>query len=267
VAWLLAFGAHVGRPVAASAALVVGLAIWLVYVADRGLDSRRMAAADAAAAAALLPTAGAEHGASAAPMTPRHAFVRRARSPLAAAWAIALVAAVGLALLTLPSPALLAGCAVAATSATTLGTRLRASRSGASIRAVLVGGAFAGAMVVGLGGFVPTDLLPELAVFGLTCAANVAFIGRWERQVRDGAGGPAAPAFAAIGFASAAFGAAVLMAATGSGILAPALGTSASALVGLHAAHDRLATDLARACADVALVLPLGLLTLLEALA
>jgi hypothetical protein len=222
VAWQTFLAHAFAAPVPPAAPAVLGLVVWGVYLADRRLDAR------------------AGHAAQ-----PRHRFAAAHPTAVAAVAAVALLAAAALAL-TLPTPYLVAGGAVAACVGGYFVLVHAVPRSpGGKER--LVGLLFAAGVAVPLAASAadPVGWLPAVGGFALLCWLNCRLIDHWEG---DAAGTLpavllAAPVVACAAFAPPAVGV--------------ALAASAGLLLLLHGSRRRTGPRLARVLADVALLTPL----------
>ena len=222
--------------------MVLGLSVWLVYLADRLHDAR------------ALGRWGSR------PPTLRHAFARRHARPLALAWACGLVVNATLAFARLPSEMLVVGTGVLVAAAATALPGLRSRAFGVATRALLVGAAFAGAVAMFLPRPVVVDAAPLLAAFALACAANVLSAARLEVTRDDGAETCSGLRWLAPTSCLIAGGAsAIAWAWTGSALGACAA-TTCLLLLGLQHARRRLPGVVLRALADLALMAPLALL-------
>jgi hypothetical protein len=227
VAWqlLLADAAHVAVPVAA--AVVLGLVVWGVYLADRALDA-----------------------AGGVARSDRHRFAARHPTAQVAVGCAALAAAGALALLTLPFDYLEVGAAVAAGTAAYL-VAVHAGRRllGPGAKELSVGVVFAAGAAVPLAaaGRPVGEWLPGVVAFAGLCWLNCALIARWEEPVTA----PPRWVIAAAAFAT--------LAALGAPReVASAVFLGAAALVALHAGRAAVPVRVARVLADVALLSPLA---------
>jgi hypothetical protein len=153
--------------------LVLALVVWGIYVIDRLLDS-------------------ALHGGK-SELPLRHQFHRRLRVVLLPLAVLALLAALGMALVMLPrevfSYAMIVGVLVAGFFATALFTGGRSEIP--YTKNLLAGLAFASGTAIGAHVYVPTvgvlDLIrsPEMLTFGVLCALNITAVDLWEHAERS----------------------------------------------------------------------------------
>lgn len=164
-----ALGANLGWPGRA----VLGLAVWVIYAADRWFDGRRMAPGSA--------------------VTPRHRFAVRHRKPLAVAILVAAACGLSLALTRLEAHVirlgLLLGAAVAfyfvLNQATPRGWGLRLPKEVAG--AVLFAG---GTLLLPMSRASQASLWGLLAclLFGFLCLVNLVAVAAWDRAADEAQG-------------------------------------------------------------------------------
>ncbi|HEY1188915.1 MAG TPA: hypothetical protein VGE74_14770 [Gemmata sp.] len=228
VTWQVFFASVGGVAVPVASVVVLGLAVWAAYLADRALDARRGAA----------PAA-------------RHRIAGRYARVWVWATVLALVLAV-LVGLTLPRTYIRTGLAV---SAVALGyfALVHVVRShrllGRGVKEASVGLVFAAGAVLPLlaEGHAAAEWLPGAFAFAALCWLNCLLISRWEEE--HGRGPPVwLVVTVGAGAAGAALGA--------PGTVAGAVWVSTAALAGLHAVPG-LSVRAARVLADVVLLSPL----------
>lgn len=226
VVWQLFLAAEANVDVPLAAAVVLGLVVWGVYLADRSLDAVR-GCAD----------------------SDRHRFAAKHPSLQIGLGGTAFLAAGILALIGLPQRYL----AVGATVATVTGAYLLAVHTsrhwlGAGAKELSVGVVFAAGVSVPLAAEAgsPHFWLPVIVAFAGLCALNCLLIARWEEPAVT------APRWA---FALAGLAVCAALAAPPDVILAVAL--SAAALTLLHFGRRAVSVRAARVLADVALLSPL----------
>jgi hypothetical protein len=220
VVWQRYLAGAYGVPVPAAASAALGLVVWGVYLADRWFDAAPDRPADPA---------------------DRHRFARRHRRGFAAGAVSALIAAVGLAGVALPSGYLAAGAAVAGgLVAYMVGTHVGGLTAG---KEAAVGLLFAAGVAVPLIAAGGRGWWPAVGAFAAVCWLNCAFIDRWES---DRWSAWWLPAGTAVGLGLAA------------GMpVAGVVGGSVLLLAGLHAAGRRVKPSARRVLADAALLTPL----------
>lgn len=254
VAWSWFVARESGNPADTALLVIVGLSVWLAYMADRLLDARRLVMTaetvkpDAAKYPGSLPTR-------------RHAFAMVYGSRLAVVWFVVLLVDVALAAGILSGAALVAGCCIVLLAAVTLGCRLRASVIGVVVRSLLIGCAFAGAVAITIDPELLARVAPALAAFAAVCAANVTSVARWERGLQDGVDIPLLRSRIPVTMTASALVVAIIAWQVTGSIPALGAGIAALLLLSLHAASRRLGTDALRLCADACLVVPLVLLS------
>jgi len=253
--WTIARGCHIRLPFAIPVAM--GLAVWILYAADRLLDAQVLEAG--------------EHG-FAGELEARHFFHHRHRRVFLAGIAVAGVA-LG-ALLPLLDPAairlyLIEGVLLVAWLLAVHGTR-----SAHRLPKEIAVGIFFSAAV-----FIPTvarepalrsGLLPEAMLFAGLCGLNCLFIYRWEHaSPLSGSREPHATTRLAVAHLSslavavALIGAGLALGHTGPSIAA-ACSLAAVLLLLLNRNRRRLSRSELRAAADLALLTPLLLLPLVR---
>ena len=253
VAWLLAFAEVYGLALAPSGPLVLGLSVWLIYGADRLLDSFRLSAE-------RQPTL-------------RHAFTALRRRSLMVAWPTLLVidlllaatldaVTLGYGLLLLTGAALYFVGVHAPRSAAATARTQRAPRQVRG-RHLQIGALFAGGIALFIWPSAASgEALAALLSFALLGALNCAYIELWERALDDGAAGARASTGGAVrgelllGTLSLA---ALTLLAFGltSNPLFVACSLAALALLGLHRLRTALGTTLLRTLADAVLLIAL----------
>lgn len=255
VGWQLAFARVFAVDLPPSASLLLGLGVWLVYSADRMLDSLGLTPGS-------LPTL-------------RHAFVLRRRRPLLLVWLAGLLLALGLASASLDRATLGLGGLLALGSVLYLvSVQLRSrrvSRRGAgrvSRRGehLQVGVLFAAGVALFAWPQLALSWLLPLALFGALCTLNCGYVEHWERSLDDGRGridndGPGGGGLRRASLLLALAGLGAFGATELSLCLAVALGA-----IALHEIDRRiggLPPILLRTLADTALVLPLLVVPLL----
>ena len=230
VTWQLFFASVAGIAVPLTATVVLGLVVWGVYLADRGLDARLGAIS-----------------------TDRHRAAGRNFVAWTATATAALISAGVLAFTALPLSYLRAGLAVATVS---VGYFIvvhvaRAERLlGRGLKEASVG------LVFALGAAVPLIAVREIdtswtmgvVAFAGLCWLNCLLISVWEE-----APGRRPSVFVVIGAGTVAVGAAIGAAVP----VAFAVAASTAALMGLHALRSRISVRAARVWADGVLLSPL----------
>ncbi len=230
VVWQLFLAADAGVEVPPAAAVVLGLVVWGVYLADRALDA-----------------AGGCAGSD------RHRFAAAHRPIQVSVAALAFLVAGVIAFTLLPSNYLSTGAVVSAV----LGAYLLAIHAGrrwlgAGAKELSVGITFAAGVSIPLAAQSgsPHYWLPAVVAFAGLCALNCLLIAVWE--------GEATPRWA---FALAAL--ALVAAAGASAAVAAAIGLSAATLGLLHGARARVSPRAARVLADAVLLTPFPVAVLL----
>lgn len=230
VTWQMFLASRAGVALPLTVSVVLGLVVWGVYLADRGLDAR--------------------NGADA---LDRHRIAGHNPIVWATAAVAVLLCAAVLALVALPRTHLSIGFLVAAATTAYFATihLLRAKwvldRGG---KEAAVGAVFAAGVAVPLiAGAVPlADWFPGVVAFAALCWLNCALISVWEEGVVSG------PPLWVPGVA----GICCLIAAHGAEpAVAAAVVASASALVAMHLARARVSVRAKRVLADVVLLTPL----------
>ncbi len=226
VVWQLFLAAEAGVAVPSAAAVVLGLVVWGVYLADRAFDAAR-GCAD----------------------SDRHRFATRNLTTQAAIGGIAFLAAGAIAFACLPRDYLEVGAAVTVGTGAYLVAVHAGRRSlGVGVKELSVGVMFAAGVSVPLAvsGGPSGEWLPGVVAFAGLCALNCLLIARWE-EVRS-----PAPRWAI----------AIAAGATFAAVMAPwevatAVSASAAALAALHVGRAGLSVRAARVLADAALLSPL----------
>jgi len=238
--WQEAIARAAGISMAPAERIVLALAVWLAYTADRWLDVRRAAASIE---------------------TPRHRFARHHHRAVALVWGGVLAAAVTVAVLGLELRVLVSGCGlVLLVLAYTIAVHAVRARWPKEI-------ATAALFALGTGWFVigrsPGPLGLGLALFGALVALNCLSIGRFEYERDRRRGEPAWLAPAGLERLVLGGGGSLVVSALAAGLLFDPLGPFAAGvalaalgLLSLHVVAERLAVDTLRIGADVALLAP-----------
>lgn len=238
VLWQILFARCFHANFSAIAALLLALAVWLIYAADRMLDARQTW--------------------SKAMRLPRHEFYRRYWAVVTPVWIGVLAVAGWLAWTRLPGEIFARGAALAAAVAVYffIVHRLRLTWP----KELAVGVLFAlGASLAAWGQIHSAADAATIALFSCLCWINCVAIERWETEQRD----PRSAAQWPVG--AAALCVAILAMAllcTHRPGLSAAEGASALAFVALDRGRARLSRDALRVLADVALLTPLVFLPL-----
>ncbi len=241
VGWLLAFGHELGLSIGHLQALILGLSVWLVYTADRVLDSFRLTGI--------------------APPTLRHAFAALRRRALLVIWLGVLGLDLALAVTVLNATTLRGGLLLTGAA----GLYFIQLQLGAGVRwkPLQVGLLFAAGIALFLWPQVtPPTALPPLLLFAGVCALNCGYLARWERRLDDGTGSAAQAPSWQLPVATWTLFTLALAASLASGSrLYGALALAVLALRCLHAARGRLlGLSVLRSLADAALLVPLLLI-------
>ncbi len=255
VVWLGAFSQAFESPVALPVYVVLFLAVWAIYIADRLVDSLRVENWQVAAA--------------------RHRFVRCHQRGFATVLAVILPLAGVLSLVALPLDLLAAGLALCVLVGLyfTAFVRLFPGLKPLRAKEFACGFVFAGGTALGVDGVrhgvfsEPAHVLPAVLIFAGLCIFNCLIIAARERHI-DRANDPAAASLwwrhldrDLLGFGP------VLMAASGlawlaggQGGLYPACFASATSLTLVHVFHRRFPVPVLRVMVDTVLLSPLLLL-------
>jgi hypothetical protein len=246
-----------GAALAPIAPPLLALAVWLVYSADRLLDSYRLQGV-------RTPTV-------------RHAFVAARRTTLVRTWVGVLAAALTLALLGLDRGTLLLGLALTAGAGLYLlplhlpqppggeasprvGGALGRTLRQREVQHLQVGLLFAASVALFARHDLDPSWLPSLLLFAALCALNCAFIAAWEHRIDDGRRPPSrrAPRRAALALAATALASAALL----GDPLPAAAALSTLALLALDRGRRAIEPSLLRTLADGVLIVPLLLIPL-----
>lgn len=167
--WYLVVASAFGHRPVPTEALLLGLATWLAYMADRLLDGRRFPCANET-------------------MSARHRFAQRHRGVLSVIWCGVAVATCGLALATLDDRTLGIGLAAGvATLLYVIGTYLRPRIVRASVpRELVVGAVFSAGLLIVAGPQGSASSISAFAILALPFAANALVVSCCERR-RDAA--------------------------------------------------------------------------------
>jgi hypothetical protein len=258
--WFIARASHISLPLASPAAM--GLAVWILYAADRLLDARALSS----------PKAG-----WADELEARHLFHHRHRRAFLVG--IALAAGSLAAFLPMLDPAairlyLVEGCLLIAWFLILHGTR-SAHRLP---KEIAVGLFFSAAVFIPAVAREPSlrsALLPCAILFAALCSLNCLLIYAWEHDGLDQSAAPTRPPHATTRIALArlplltvavALASVILSFLNGTALrsIAAACALAAVALLLLHRHRNRLARTDLRAAADFALLTPLLLLPFLR---
>jgi hypothetical protein len=251
--WFLARSNHLRLPGAASFAMFV--AVWVLYAADRLLDSR----------------AAAMHLGSMRELEARHLFHRRHQVGFRVGIALSALALAALAPRFPPSAIRLYLVLAAMLAAYFVLIHARPARGHRLPKELAVGIFFSAAAFIPTVAAVPSliaPLLPAAVLFAVLCSLNCLFIHAWEHP-RPGAN--AHPATGAAlerltGIASATVAAGLALAAAGHGLprLVPlSCAMAAALLLAVHGQRGRMAASTLRAAADLCLLTPLLILPVL----
>jgi hypothetical protein len=252
VLWQLLLARVAGHDLGWPPVVVLGVSVWLAYVADRWIEGWR-----------LRPDMI---------RTPRHYFYHRHRWPIATVWVVVLAANLAIAFAHLAAFDLAAGTLLLAAAAAYLLSHQFVHRHARwrvpkeiCIAALLTGGAgvFLARQVRAPGvAFV-------LALFGLLCFANCALISVWERHVDRAHGqtslvvhGPGnVGVIRLVPWLVVVVAAASLLVAEGGVAIAGACALASALLLAVtDSAEPTIGRQLARVLADVALMTPLAAL-------
>jgi hypothetical protein len=235
VLWQSLFLRCLGAPVRWLPALLLFLTVWLIYVADRLLDTRRGCVS-----------------------TARHEFYRRNFRIVLPGWILVLIATAGMVLRGLGNPVLLRGVAMLAAVFLYLGV-VHSLPSGGGLTGLKETGLKEAAVAVlfALGTSLPAwgqiqtphDAL-TVVLFSMLCWLNCVAIEQWENaEGRHGL--PVAAIAGVVAVAS------LIVLHRDRPVLAGAEAASLFALVLLDGLHHKLSRDALRVLADVALLTPL----------
>jgi hypothetical protein len=219
-------------------AVLLGASVWLIYTADRVLDTFH------------------ESTLQGAWDRPRHAFYRRNRRRVAPVWAVVLTLCAWLAWTALPEVLFETGVALASAVAVYFAlvhARRRALRAGSKEAAVAVIFALGTTLQAWPRVQVPSDALAIL-LFSALCWINCVAIEDWEHGVPARCGAVFAAVLVAL--------AAAVLLRDHRPILGSAETASALGLMILDRTRGRLSPDAARVLADVALLSPVLFLPL-----
>lgn len=253
--WFLARANHLRLP--GTAVFAAFVAVWMLYAADRLLDSR-------AAATGL---------ASMRELEARHLFHRMHQWRFRVGMALAAFALAAL-VPRLPPPAVRLYLVLAAMlAAYFVAIHARPAGGQRLPKELAVGVFFSAAAFIPTVAAVPSlraPLLPVAVLFAVLCSLNCLFIHAWEHP--RPAAWPTHPATGALlrrltGTASATVAAGLALAAAGDGrprLVPLACALAAALLLALHGQRGRMAPTTLRAAADLCLLTPVLLLPLLH---
>lgn len=253
-AWQVAMARAAGAPLAWPETVVLGLSVWLAYMADRWNEGWRLDTRDI--------------------RTPRHHFYQRFRWPVAGVWIAGLAVDLWLAVTRLTPADLAAGIALTAAVAVYLLSHqlVHRHRPWRLPKELCIAGLLTAGVAIFLRGAPhPGDLAMPVVLFALLCFTNCALISVWERDV-DRAHGQTSLALADQGNASLirqlpwitlVVALAALPFAPADTRALPALAAaSALLLAAVDAAERAIGWPRARVLADVALMTPFAWLWL-----
>jgi hypothetical protein len=232
--WQVFFARCFHADVSVAAAVLLMLAVWLIYAADRVFDARRES------------------------QLPRHEFYRRNWRAVAPVWAVVLTTAAWLALTRLPATLFERGLVLSAAVIAYLAVvHMAPRRNWPKEMAVAVLFAL-GASLVAWGRVRSAVDVATILLFSCLCWINCLAIEKWERRKT---GLPIGLAATCVAFA------AILFLVRGRPVLGAAETASAVAFVLLDRGRDRLSRDALRVLADVALLSPVLFLPIAGTLA
>jgi hypothetical protein len=228
VLWQTLFLRCLGAPVRWLPAALLFLTVWLIYVADRLLDTRAKW-----------------------PVTPRHAFYRRNFRSVLAVWISVLSGTAALVLWGLADPVLVRGVAMLGAVLLYLSAVhwLPSSAAWVGLKEAAVAVLFAlGSSLPAWGQIRSAHDAMTVVLFSLLCWLNCMAIEQWENGLKRL---PVAAIAAIIAVAG------LLLLYRDRPVLAAAESVSLFALVLLDGVHHKLSRDALRVLADVALLTPL----------